>query len=242
MGYERHHALIITSWCEKHIKAAHDKAQRTFEKCPVSDVTEGVTNDYRSFAVFPDGSKEGWATSDEGDRGRDEYIAWLRTQEYEDGSSPLSWALVQFGDDDLVSKIVCDSDDTWRAAIGKRAVVASSHGTSESVATTPAAIKALARQAHDNAVEKGFWDTPPSTPTLIALMHSELSEALEADRLGNPPSEKIPDFTAVEEEMADLVIRVLDMSAAQGLRLGEAILAKMEYNRSRPHRHGGKAY
>lgn len=241
MGYERHHALIITSWDEDHIKAAHDKAQRTFERCPVSDVTEGVTNDYRSFAVFPDGSKEGWATSDDGDRERTEYIAWLRTQEYDDGSSPLSWALVQFGDDDLVSKIVCDSDDTWRVAIGKTATRASNTAHTDAV-PPPDAIKAIAHQAHDNAVAKGFWDPPPSTPTLIALMHSELSEALEADRKGNPASEKIPDFSSVEEELADLVIRVLDMSAAQGLRLGEAILAKMEYNRGRPHRHGGKAY
>lgn len=239
VGYERHHGILITSWSEPHIRAAHEEALRTFEKCPVSDVTEGVTNDYRSFAIFPDGSKEGWATSDEGDTERARYIEWLRTQEYDDGSSALAWALVQFGDDDLVSKIVCDSDDTWRDALAKQGVKVDA---TKEATPFPAAIHAVASLAGDSAVARGFYDADTPVPILIALMQSELSGVLTAYRKGSPPSEKIPGFSSTEEKMADLIIRALGMSAARGLRIGEAVLAKMEYNRARPHKHGGKAY
>ena len=64
------------------------------------------------------------------------------------------------------------------------------------------------------------------------------SEALEGLRHGNPPSDHIPEFTAVEEEMADLLIRVMDAAAGKGWRLGEALVAKIEFNRGREWRHG----
>ncbi len=74
--------------------------------------------------------------------------------------------------------------------------------------------------------------------TKIALMHSELSEALEADRHGNPESEKIPGFSHVEEELADCVIRIMDESVTHGWNLAGAINAKMAVNAGRPHKHG----
>lgn len=90
------------------------------------------------------------------------------------------------------------------------------------------------------AQEKGFWGDGihRNKGEMIALMHSELSEALEAVRSGNPQSEKIPDFSNLEEELADCVIRIMDMGTGFGLRLPEAILAKMKYNDQRPHKHG----
>lgn len=97
-----------------------------------------------------------------------------------------------------------------------------------------------AREVHRIAVEHGWWETDRNDGEMIALMHSELSEALEALRHGNPPDDHIPEFTGTEAEFADVIIRIMDMAAARGLRLPEALIAKMEYNRTRPYKHGGK--
>ena len=86
---------------------------------------------------------------------------------------------------------------------------------------------------------QGFWDSA-NTGEKIALMHSELSEMLEADRKSIEVSEHIPEFSGVEEELADLIIRALDFAGYHQLRLGEAILAKMTFNLNRPFKHGKK--
>jgi NTP pyrophosphatase (non-canonical NTP hydrolase) len=104
------------------------------------------------------------------------------------------------------------------------------------------AFDAIEEQVYCMAVEKGWWNGPRNDGELIALMHSELSEALEAMRHGNPPSEKIPEFTGVEEELADVIIRIMDYSYSRGLRVSQAVVAKIAFNATRPIRHGGKAF
>jgi len=98
-------------------------------------------------------------------------------------------------------------------------------------------LSALCHLANNAA---GWWldsvtrePKPRNFGELIALMHSELSEALEGDRK-DLLSDKIPGFTAVEEEFADLLIRLFDTAGAKQLRLGDAFLAKMRYNQTRP--------
>lgn len=108
--------------------------------------------------------------------------------------------------------------------------------------TFAVAFNELARTVHDMAIDKGWWEGERNEGELIALMHAELSEALEGLRAGNPPSDHIPEFSAMEEEFADVIIRIMDHAAARGYRVGEALEAKLAFNASRARKHGGKAF
>ena len=126
----------------------------------------------------------------------------------------------------------------------------------------------LTKEIHKNAVEHGWWDEPRTFGEIVALCHSELSEALEEYRNGQPMKyyrpcgighivcnkegrrfisedgiceymKDKPEGIAVE--MADCIIRILDWAGKEGLDMDAIIREKMDYNKTRPYRHGGKA-
>jgi hypothetical protein len=124
-------------------------------------------------------------------------------------------------------------------------------------------MNSLAQTCHNDAKAKGWWDgvSLPLTVTVererllaeekLMLIVTEASEAMEEIRDGH-------EFTSIYEdqrpmlpvrgpkplgfpiELADIVIRVFGLAAACGVDLGAAVKRKMEFNRTREHRHGGK--
>jgi len=113
------------------------------------------------------------------------------------------------------------------------------------------------KEIHEYAKHKGFGDMPRETGTLLMLIVSELSEAMEADRKvkyaqeeaferglhvgGNWKAcfeEYIKD--TFEDEIADAFIRLLDLCGARNINIDYFIEQKLKYNQTREYRHGKK--
>ena len=124
----------------------------------------------------------------------------------------------------------------------------------------------MAAQVHKNAVEHGFYEVVPSIPERLMLVVGELAEALEEYRNDTPTRyvvrqepdpesaigcrvnwitepmlwEKDEKPEGIASELADAVLRIMDICAEQGIDLGQMIAIKHKYNKTRPYKHGGK--
>ena len=98
-----------------------------------------------------------------------------------------------------------------------------------------------AKEVHDVAVIKGWWDHERDFGELISLVHCELSEAYEEYRERSDPYYEVegkPEGVAVE--LVDAIIRILDTLATMGVDIDDILEKKHVYNKTRTYRHGGK--
>lgn len=112
----------------------------------------------------------------------------------------------------------------------------------------------LAEKCHAVAVSKGWYEKKRPFTDLCLLLHTEVSEMAEEWRAGRTPTEcyyntakalsngwmKVPKPEGIPSELADLIIRALDMCDYYGIDIDAAVEEKIRYNELRPMRHGGK--
>jgi len=123
MGYHVHHAIVVTSWQPEAVEQAHAAAMRHFDGvAPVTPIVASRSNGYTSFMIAPDGSKEGWESSDAGDSARS---AWMEeVQQWYPRGIYVEWAELAFGGDEgyLNTRIMRHSEDDEALAFTDRRV------------------------------------------------------------------------------------------------------------------------
>lgn len=96
----------------------------------------------------------------------------------------------------------------------------------------------FADEFHKLALSNGFYDDnlkqDYKIPVMLSLIHSEVSEALDAYRKWNEEEFK--------KELADIAIRLFDLASYMKIDLGDEIIKKHEFNKTRPYKHGNKRF
>lgn len=101
----------------------------------------------------------------------------------------------------------------------------------------------LSDDIHQTAKSKGWWPENQNIPEKLAMIHSEVSEALDEYRNGNAlrtyyTTGQKPE--GMPSELADIIIRTLDLAGFLEIDIAHHVREKHAFNKTRPHRHGGK--
>ena len=105
----------------------------------------------------------------------------------------------------------------------------------------------LAIELHTTAVEKGWWEEDRNFGEVLMLVNTELAEAYEEYRKGREIREVYyevgpflgPKPCGISVELVDAMIRILEFGAKHNINWDMVMKLKMEYNKTRPYRHGG---
>lgn len=117
--------------------------------------------------------------------------------------------------------------------------------SSEDLALTEDSLEKIVREVHACAVEHGWWDKDRSVAEILLNINGEVLELWESYRKGDlfaacDKDTEPRQLSVIEEELADIIIRVMDFAAHHSINLSQAIAIKHNYNRARPYRHGNK--
>lgn len=97
------------------------------------------------------------------------------------------------------------------------------------------------KAVHKLAKEKGFYEEPRRPLESLMLIVSEVAEAAEELRVGSKPIYRVgPKYEGTAVELADTVIRIMDLAEYEGWGVVDAMVLKHEFNKTRPYKHGKK--
>ena len=110
MGYTNHQTIIVTTYRLEYIEEAHRKAKEIFTQ-KISEILRAPVNDWYTFIIPTDGSKEGWEDSQVGDTQREAFKNWVKEMGFSDESNRYTCIELSYDEEgeiktELVGKMI----------------------------------------------------------------------------------------------------------------------------------------